>query len=358
MAPTAAPVVIAEEEQGSRVAVTTAQGDPVRVRVWPEDEPEQVRELHPAPGVEAETREVDGLTRRRTQYELPRELPLGWYRLEAVTDSGEQSAVDVAVTPRRLSTTDRLRGRRRWGYMAQLYSVMSSRSWGVGDLSDLASLAAISGVQGADYVLINPLHAAEPEPPVEPSPYLPSSRRFFNPLYLRVADVAEFPYLRPADREVVDRLAAIQRKAVLDPSTIDRDAAYAAKLKALELLYTVRRSPYRQQQLEAFVAQAGQPLQDFALWCALREELGRTPRCGGTRRAPPCPPTRRKLAPGCVTASTSTCGCSGCWTSSSRPPSVRPTGRGWTSVWCTTSRWACTSTVRTRGPCRTPWRPG
>ena len=39
-------------------------------------------------------------------------------------------------------------------------------------------------------------------------------------------------------------------------------------------LYTVRRSPYRQQQLEAFVAQAGQPLQDFALWCALREELG------------------------------------------------------------------------------------
>lgn len=268
------PVVIAEEEQGSRVAVTTAQGDPVRVRVWPEGEPEQVRELHPAPGVEAETREVDGLTRRRTQYELPRELPLGWYRLEAVTDSGEQSAVDVAVTPRRLSTTDRLRGRRRWGYMAQLYSVMSSRSWGVGDLSDLASLAAISGVQGADYVLINPLHAAEPEPPVEPSPYLPSSRRFFNPLYLRVADVAEFPYLRPADREVVDRLAAIQRKAVLDPSTIDRDAAYAAKLKALELLYTVRRSPYRQQQLEAFVAQAGQPLQDFALWCALREELG------------------------------------------------------------------------------------
>ena len=109
---------------------------------------------------------------------------------------------------------------------------------------------------------------------MEPSPYLPSSRRFFNPLYLRVADVAEFPYLRPADREVVDRLAAIERKAVLDPSTIDRDSAFAAKLKTLELLYTVRRSPHRQQQLEAFVAQGGQPLQDFALWCALREELG------------------------------------------------------------------------------------
>ena len=268
------PVVIAEEQREAIVPVATTQGDTVRVRLWPEDDPDAVRELHPAPDVAPETREVDDTVRERVPYELPRDLPLGWYRLEARTDSGQRKSIDVAVTPQRLSTTDRLRGRRRWGYMAQLYSVMSSRSWGLGDLSDLASLAAISGVQGADYVLINPLHAAEPTPPVEPSPYLPSSRRFFNPLYLRISDVAEFPYLRPGDREVVAQLAAVQRKAVLDPSTIDRDSAYAAKLKSLELLFTVRRSPYRQQQLEAFVAHAGQPLQDFALWCALREELG------------------------------------------------------------------------------------
>lgn len=268
------PVVIAEEQCEAIVPVVTTQGDTVRVRLWPEDDPDAVRELHPAPDVAPETREVDDTVRERVPYELPRDLPLGWYRLEARTGSGQRNSIDVAVTPQRLSTTDRLRGRRRWGYMAQLYSVMSSRSWGVGDLSDLASLAAISGVQGADYVLINPLHAAEPTPPVEPSPYLPSSRRFFNPLYLRISDVAEFPYLRPGDREVVAQLAAVQRKAVLDPSTIDRDSAYAAKLKSLELLFTVRRSPYRQQQLEAFVAHAGQPLQDFALWCALREELG------------------------------------------------------------------------------------
>ncbi|PZP27471.1 MAG: 4-alpha-glucanotransferase [Kocuria rhizophila] len=202
---------------------------------------------------------------------------MGWYRLEAVcpkVKEGQPETIYVAVTPQRLNTTDKLRGQRRWGYMAQLYSVMSSRSWGVGDLSDLASLAAISGTQGADYVLINPLHAAEPVPPIEPSPYLPSSRRFFNPLYLRITDVAEFAYLRPNDREVVEHLAAVQRKTVLDPSNIGRDAAYEAKLKSLDLLFTVRRSPYRQQQLESFVARGGQALQDFGLWCALREELG------------------------------------------------------------------------------------
>ena len=43
---------------------------------------------------------------------------------------------------------------------------------------------------GAGFVLVNPLHAAEPTAPMEPSPYLPTTRRFANPLYLRVEQVA------------------------------------------------------------------------------------------------------------------------------------------------------------------------
>lgn len=195
----------------------------------------------------------------------------------AVTGEGavqRYESVELAVTPARLRTTERLQGRRRWGWAVQLYSVASNRSWGVGDINDLAALAAIGGEQGADYVLVNPLHASEPVPPLEASPYLPTTRRFFNPLYLRITDVREYAYLRPSDLDVVSTLAAIERRKVLDPDTIDRDGVYAAKLKSLELLYTVRRSPQRQQQLERFVREGGSQLQDFALWCALREELG------------------------------------------------------------------------------------
>ena len=269
------PVVVTEAGTYATVDVTVPSGAEVRVRWWPEDQPEAAQEL--AAAASSDTRTVDGTELERRRYELPGDLGLGWYRLEAecsAVNGGQPDSIYLAVTPQRLNTTDKLRGQRRWGYMAQLYSLMSSRSWGVGDLSDLASLAAISGTQGADYVLINPLHAAEPVPPIEPSPYLPSSRRFFNPLYLRITDVAEFAYLRPNDREVVERLAAVQRKTVLDPSSIERDPAYEAKLKSLDLIFTVRRSPYRQQQLESFVARGGQALQDFGLWCALREELG------------------------------------------------------------------------------------
>ena len=71
----------------------------------------------------------------------------------------------------------------------------------MGDLGDLARICEIAGTgYGADFVQINPLHAAEPAPPVEDSPYLPTTRRFVNPLYIRVADIAEADRLprRPA----------------------------------------------------------------------------------------------------------------------------------------------------------------
>ena len=75
----------------------------------------------------------------------------------------------------------------------------SRRSWGHGDLDDLAELARWSGEDlGAGFVLVNPLHAPSPTVPVEPSPYLPVTRRFVSPLYLRVEEVAGVRLPQPA----------------------------------------------------------------------------------------------------------------------------------------------------------------
>ena len=109
----------------------------------------------------------------------------------------------LIITPAWLGLPERMGERRAWGLATQLYSVRSHDSWGVGDLTDLADLAVWSGgAHGADYVLVNPLHAAEPVPPMEPSPYLPSTRRFFNPLYLRLERIpgVRRPATRPARR--------------------------------------------------------------------------------------------------------------------------------------------------------------
>src|SRR5215469_4471528 len=98
---------------------------------------------------------------------------------------------------------------RGWGLTVQLYSIRSRRSWGHGDLRDLADLAAWSGRElGAAFVLINPLHAAEPVPPVCPSPYQPMSRRFVSPLYLRIEDIPEYALLPPGQQQRITALAA------------------------------------------------------------------------------------------------------------------------------------------------------
>jgi 4-alpha-glucanotransferase len=165
--------------------------------------------------------------------------------------------------------------RRSWGFAAQLYSVRSRASWGHGDLHDLADLAAWSGSElGADFVLVNPLHAAEPRPPVSPSPYLPMSRRQISPLYLRIEDIPEYQGLAAGDRARVEALAAPLRAASSTAALIDRDAVWAAKCAALELIRTVGLTASRRAEFDEFLARDPRVTSDWATWCAIAEVHG------------------------------------------------------------------------------------
>ena len=165
--------------------------------------------------------------------------------------------------------------RRSWGFAVQLYSVRSRSSWGHGDLRDLADLTAWSGRDlGADFVLVNPLHAAEPRPPVSPSPYLPMSRRQISPLYLRIEDIPEYWGLSASDRARVEALAGPLRAASTTAALIDRDAVWAAKRAALELIRTVRLTASRRAELDAFLARDRRALEDWAAWCAIADVHG------------------------------------------------------------------------------------
>ncbi|MCC3268565.1 4-alpha-glucanotransferase [Arthrobacter gengyunqii] len=262
--------VVVREHRSTAVAVHLPAG--MRADAWIVLEDGGRRELD-WPALPGEELDVDGVLTGRTLVPLPAGLPLGWHRIE-VRAGERQGETVLVVTPERLTTTEGLDRRRAWGLMAQLYSVRSSRSWGIGDLGDLADLAALSGgSHGAGFLLTNPLHAAEPAPPVEPSPYLPTTRRFFNPLYIRVEDIPEYGYLHGEDRAKVEAAAHSLAAANRSDQKLDRDATYAAKLAALELVFSVPRSFARQQQFDRFCAAEGAGLSDFALWCALSEKL-------------------------------------------------------------------------------------
>ena len=207
-------------------------------------------------------------------YELPHDVPLGYHRVH-VRDGERRETALLVVTPDRLDLASVLGDRRVWGFMLQLYSVRSRDSWGLGDLHDLASVVRWSAAElGAGMVVVNPLHAAEPAPPMEPSPYLPSSRRFGNPIYLRVEDIPEYAALPARDLARVERLAAPVRARNRTPDLLDRDGCWAAKLAALELVHRVPLDRERRDRYAAFRAREGRALADFATWCALAEEHG------------------------------------------------------------------------------------
>ncbi len=265
------PVVVTRQSWNPWVPVHTAHGE--AVRVWVELEDGGRRELLQQDHWVA-PRTLDGAQVGEATFGVPADLPLGWHELHA--RSGDATAqCPLVVTPDRLEPLAALSGDRRgWGFMTQLYQVRSQRSWGIGDLGDLTDLAVWSGFDlGADYVLVNPLHAAEPVGEMEPSPYLPTTRRFVNPVYIRVEDVPEVAYMAGAERATLQWQAEAAHQ-LNTSELIDRDASWAAKKAALERVHALPRSIARDRAFDAYVDEQGQGLADFATWCALAEDHG------------------------------------------------------------------------------------
>ncbi|MFV2144429.1 MULTISPECIES: 4-alpha-glucanotransferase [Isoptericola] len=226
---------------------------------------------------DVQPREVDGRRLGRATFTVPADVSLGWHTLYALSEGNEFSTT-LVVTPDRLELPPYLARGQAWGVLAQLYSVRSRTSWGLGDLADLADLAWLTAHRaGADFVAVNPLSAAEPSTPMTPSPYLPTSRRFGNPVYVRVEDILETAYLSAADRSLVEWAADPVRYLDGDGGPLDRDAVWDAKKAALEVVHSAPRRAARQAAYEEFVAAQGPGLQDFATWCAIVEELGGKP---------------------------------------------------------------------------------
>ena len=153
---------------------------------------------------------------------------------------------------------------RAWGWAAQLYATRSTASWGIGDLMDLERLAIWAAEKGAGFVLINPLHAAAPVLPQDPSPYYPSSRRFRNVLYLRVDDV-------PGAWDADISGAAFRGKALNGDRLIDRDQVLRLKLEALGRIWESFRGDDR---FDAYVTEQGSALDQWATFCVLAESHG------------------------------------------------------------------------------------
>lgn len=189
---------------------------------------------------------------------LPEDVPLGYHRLS----HADGRELGLIVSPGRCHLPADLRA---WGWAVQLYASRSRASWGMGDLADLRRLTQWAAQSGAGFVLVNPLQAVAPTGPQQPSPYFPASRRFRNPIYLRVEDV---PGAQTAGVEL-ERCAALGR-ALNSERLIDRDAVWDHKRRALESIW----ASAPPSGFDAWFTTAAPALHQFATWATLTEQVG------------------------------------------------------------------------------------
>jgi 4-alpha-glucanotransferase len=198
----------------------------------------------------------------------PVDLPVGSYRLHLRDASSFSEEVPLIVSPAQAFSGDFERG---WLIAVQLYSVRSTRNWGIGDFTDLAALLELAADLGADGVGLNPLHALFDDRPADCSPYSPNSRLFFNPLYI---DVEKIPEFRSDELAGCESAAARLREGHL----INYKGVADLKWRALRVAFDAFRAKPAagwKEDFDAFRAERSTLLARFACFEALRHKFNK-----------------------------------------------------------------------------------
>lgn len=182
----------------------------------------------------------DGSAADRKTVATPRGIELpgidvpGYHTLEL---GGARLTLAVAP-PRCVTVADLMEGAppgsRTWGIAAQLYGLRRAGDCGIGDASSAAALASAAAAEKADALALSPIHALFTADPNHFSPYSPSSRLFYNPLYADAALV--FAVERVAAAAGAAKLAA-QCCAMERLALIDWPQAAGIKLALLRKLF-------------------------------------------------------------------------------------------------------------------------
>ncbi|UAL41890.1 4-alpha-glucanotransferase [Shewanella inventionis] len=153
-----------------------------------------------------------------------------------------------------------------WGINAQLYALRSDEQWGIGDFGNLAELIDYAAHAGADFILLNPLHALDISQPENPSPYSPTDRRRLNPLYIQIESVYEYKAIEP---ELASQKWLQKKQAINQSQLINYQEVQSTKYAIFEKMYQifcqehVKRETARYQAYLAFIEKDKPALMQF-----------------------------------------------------------------------------------------------
>ena len=166
---------------------------------------------------------------------LPGKIPLGYHRLSLEVGS-RTFENKVLSAPRRAFQPKKERRTRNWGTFIPLYALHSERGWGTGDFTDLEMLLDWTASLDGRIVGTLPLLSSFLEGPVDPSPYSPVSRLFWNELYIDPTRVPELERSAAA-RAFLESSAALEELEILRSAPlIDYRRQMAFKRRVLDRL--------------------------------------------------------------------------------------------------------------------------
>ena len=187
-------------------------------------------------------------------------MPIGIHKLRLSCNAQEFTTWVLARPTRAIQLQDRIPDARIWGGLAALYGLTDGDRAAIGSYALLGDYAAAFARHGADFLGINPVHAmGQTRPDHLVSPYSPTHRVFLNTWHCNTG-VAEQVQSKQQGR-LVDYPAALEANA----------QALTGQFAAFKRL---PQNSAEKQAFDAFVAQAGAPLDDFALFEALAQKHG------------------------------------------------------------------------------------
>ncbi len=165
-----------------------------------------------------------------------------------------------------------------FGVSVQLYNVHTSQNWGIGDFRDLRKILqwARKDLRAAT-IGVSPLH----DPAVGVcSPYSPSSRLFYNPLYLDLEAISEFRSTPAIQRRCHSKQFQKKLDRLRASRLVQYDRVRAVKFDILDRLYRAFQSQHVQARTSRFrkfrqycLAQR-EYLEPYCLFQVLSEKFG------------------------------------------------------------------------------------
>lgn len=217
---------------------------------------------------------VEGINYQLKRFTLPEKLPWGYHRIILYLQDRCFQSLCISSPSMAYVPFDNYK-EKIWGVFLPLYALYSERSCGCGDYTDLKSLVDYIAGLGGRAVSTLPLFPLFLDKQVEPSPYLPVSRLYWNEFYLDVEKIPELQQCESAKRILQSSVFREEIVALRKSNFVDYHRQMSLKRKLLEELcgFLFRQPSSRLDELNSF-SEVNPDLRLYAQFRAAGEKLG------------------------------------------------------------------------------------